>query len=218
MSRPARLTIGTLLVGLAGFLFYTMPANREDAGLLHGIAAVFGVPGLLALVSGVLPGRGASDRTKMTFVPVRLFGGLALSAAGVLVLFLFYQVVHVAPQIVVVGALIAVPVGLLFAGTSWTEACRTCGIVLDERREPVRSDRARVKAALSSGRADAVLALRSSGGQGSIDLLIQSCPRCRKVALLSAPGTAKGALGGDEALRFLQAILSTPHGSAIVVP
>lgn len=205
MSRSARLTIGALLVGLAGFLYFKAPSAAEP-GLLRGIAAVFGVPGLVALVFGVLPGRRASARTKMTFLPARLFGGIGLSVAGVVVLVLYYQVIHVAPQILLVGALIAVPGGLLFAGTSWTEACRTCGVVLDERHEPIRSDRARVKASLSAGRAEAVLALRTSAGRGSIDLRVQSCPRCRKVALLSAPGIAGSVLVGNEALVFLQGL------------
>ena len=83
------------------------------------IAIFFGIPGLLLLAAGLLPPR--DRRVRMTFVPARLFGGLALSLAGIVVLYLFYNVVHVAPQIVLVGALVAVPLGVLVAASCWTE-------------------------------------------------------------------------------------------------
>ena len=119
MGREAKLAIGVLLLVVAGVVMFSGSQTDSPGVSPSGIAAVFGVPGLLLLAAGIMPPR--DRRVTMTFVPARLFGGLALSLGGMSVLYLFYNVIHVAPQLVLVGALLAVPVGVLVAASSWTE-------------------------------------------------------------------------------------------------
>jgi membrane-associated PAP2 superfamily phosphatase len=57
----------------------------------------------------------------MEFSAGRLFGGLGISLAGIAVVYLYYQVLHVMPRLLLVGAMLAVPLGLLFAASCWTE-------------------------------------------------------------------------------------------------
>lgn len=118
MGRDAKLACGALLVGLGCFLAFTSAPNAAVDPKILG--AIFGVPGFLLLLFGILPSRDA--RTRMVFRPGRLAGGLAASAVGGIVLFLFYQVVHVAPVALLVGAALAVPCGVLFAASCWSEA------------------------------------------------------------------------------------------------
>lgn len=121
MGREGKLACGVLLLGLGCFLaFIPAPNAAVDPRIL---GAIFGIPGFLLLLFGILPSRDA--RMRMVFRPGRLAGGLGISALGGIVLFLFYQVVHVAPQVVVVGALLAVPCGLLFAASCWSEQPRS---------------------------------------------------------------------------------------------
>jgi len=154
------------------------------------LVLLFGAPGLLLLMSGSLPGRGVVGRTKMIFVPTRLVVGLSMTAAGVAVLFLYYQVVHVAPKVVLIGAMLAVPCGLLFAASCWTEACRNCSVPLKEFRARFNAgSRAMLEAAVRNGAVKEILALRAAPPTaGRVDLLIRYCQRCRMVGLLEGPG------------------------------
>lgn len=119
MGREAKLAIGVLLLVVSGFVMFSGSQTESPGVSPSAIALFFGIPGLLLLAFGLLPPR--DRRMTMTFVPARLFGGLAMSLVGVVVLYLFYNVIHVAPQIVLVGALLAVPIGVLVAASCWTE-------------------------------------------------------------------------------------------------
>lgn len=119
MGREAKLAIGVLLLVVSGFVMFSGSQTESPGVSPSAIAIFFGIPGLLLLAAGLLPPR--DRRVTMTFVPARLFGGLAMSLAGVAVLYLFYNVFQVAPQIVLVGAMLAVPVGVLVAASCWTE-------------------------------------------------------------------------------------------------
>jgi hypothetical protein len=125
MGREGKLAVGVLLLvvsGLVLFMSRRAPARAGVEPLINptAMAAVFGLPGLALLVLGVLPPR--DRRATMEFSPGRLFGGLGISLAGIVILYLYHQVFHVAPLILLVGAGLAVPVGLLFAASCWTEA------------------------------------------------------------------------------------------------
>jgi len=121
MSRQSKLASGVLLLILAavlGLLGMQAPVNPNAVSPVT-FAIAFAVPGFLLLLFGILPPKGR--RARMEFVPSRLYTGLGITAAGVLTLFLFYQVIHVMPQFILIGAMLAVPVGLLYAATCWSE-------------------------------------------------------------------------------------------------
>ncbi len=119
MSREARLACGCLLLIIAGLVAFLASTAEKSALNPLVIVVVFGLPGLLLLVAGILPDR--RKRQALQFSPARLLGGLGISAAGLLLVYLFYNVLHVMPRILLIGAFLAVPVGVLFAATCWTE-------------------------------------------------------------------------------------------------
>lgn len=119
MGREAKLAIGVLLLVVSGFVMFSGSQSESPVVSESAIALFFGIPGLFLLALGLLPPR--DRRVTMTFVPARLFGGVAMSLVGVVVLYLFYNVIHVGPQVVLVGALLAVPAGVLVAASCWTE-------------------------------------------------------------------------------------------------
>lgn len=125
MGREGKLAVGVLLLVVSGLVIFASgqaASSRVSEPLISptAMAAAFGVPGLLLLIFGILPPH--DRRVTMEFSPGRLFGGLGVSLAGLVVLYLYYQVIHVAPRFVLVGAMLAVPTGLLFAASCWTEA------------------------------------------------------------------------------------------------
>lgn len=119
MGREGKLATGALLLVVAGLILFTGEQTPNPVVRPELLAAIFGGPGFLLLIAGLVPSR--SRRASMRFVPARLFGGLALSLAGAVVLVAFYEVVHVAPRVLLVGALLAVPVGALVAASCWTD-------------------------------------------------------------------------------------------------
>lgn len=119
MSRAARLACGCLLLIIAGLVSFLAGTSEKSTLNPLTLAAVFGLPGLLLLVTGILPDR--RKRQALQFSAARLLGGLAISAAGLLLVYLFYNVLHVMPRILLIGAFLAVPMGVLFAATCWTE-------------------------------------------------------------------------------------------------
>lgn len=116
MSRATRLAVGVLLLVIAGvFVLMGEPPNKNLDPLL--LPSIFGVPGLLMLLWGLVPPKGKS----MVFLPTRLAGGLGLSMAGLGLVFVFHQITHVMPRFLLVGGMLAVPIGLLLAATCWAE-------------------------------------------------------------------------------------------------
>ena len=212
MGRPARLTIGGLLLGIAGLLF----ASRDQAAereIITILVAVFAVPGTVAFAWGLLPPLGgpAADRTTMVFLPARLAGGLLLSVAGVLVLYLYYEVVHVAPKMLLIAALLAVPGGLLIAGGCWTEACRVCGVALEEYRSKFNAETGgMLEAAVASGGVDEIVGLHAAApGPRRIDVLIRYCPRCRRIGQLEGPGKTRATLAGEQVTTLLTGVFGS---------
>ena len=119
MSREGKLASGVLLLLLAGLVAFAGSQASDPVVSPMALAAVFGVPGFILLVAGVLPPR--SRRATMVFLPARLVGGICLSLAGIAVIYLYYQVLHVMPRVLLIGAMLAVPGGLLYAASCWTE-------------------------------------------------------------------------------------------------
>jgi hypothetical protein len=210
VGRPARLAIGILLLGVANLLLF-LRGQAADPAAITTLVPIFGVPGLLLLISGLLPGRGVVGRTRMIFVPTRLVVGLSMTTAGVAVLYLYYQVVHVAPEVVLIGAMLAVPCGLLWAASCWTEACRNCSVPLKEFRARFNAgSRAMLEAAVRNGAVKEILALRAAPPSARrVGLLIRYCQRCRMVGLLEGPGKARAVLGGEQVTALVSGVLGS---------
>jgi hypothetical protein len=209
MHRDGRLAIGALLTALAGFLVF-IHDQAKDKTAANVIIALFAVPGLLLLASGIRPGPTIAGQTRMLFVPARLATGLAVSLAGIAVVFV-RNLLHVFPESLLVGALLAVPAGLLYAASCWTEACANCSAPLEDYRARFNAASARaLEAAVSSASLSKILELRRARPTGSrVVVLIRFCPRCRRVGLLHGPGQARVALIADQVTRLLNGIFAS---------
>jgi hypothetical protein len=148
--------------------------------------------GLLFVVWGLLRSRteGAVQCVEMTFVPNRLMGGLCLAGFGIMMWLLFLFVVHAAPTVVLIGAIVAIPVGLFIAARSWTEACVSCQIPLEDHLVRVSRDQAGPLAtAIRASSASAVVTLCDAPLQAHwIFLFVQYCERCRQVVVFELQG------------------------------
>jgi hypothetical protein len=76
----------------------------------------------------MLPGLGPAGRryVRLRFLPGRVGIGLLVTVASAGVLYLFNEVVHVAPKALIIGALMGIPIGILWAAMGWAEWCIRC--------------------------------------------------------------------------------------------
>ncbi len=77
---------------------------------------IFGVPGILITAFGLRPGLTSEEKQyiSMKLVPKRLISGITISVVSVVILYLFYEVVNVAPTVVMLGALFGSVYGSVF--------------------------------------------------------------------------------------------------------
>jgi len=135
MSRSGKLVIGLLLLIISSVIFLaSVNSQKTQSTTLCALIGIFGIPGLLIFISGIRPGLRSEEKSyvKMTFVHSRLSAGVSVTVVSIGILYLFYQVIHVMPQLVLIGAFLGVPGGLFLAGQSWVMACRKCGTPLEE--------------------------------------------------------------------------------------
>jgi hypothetical protein len=150
MSNPVKIAIGFLLFMISGvFLFMISADNIDDArkAKLYLFPAIPAIIGLPLLLSGLF--FKIDDRFKHVIIkkatPSNIYIGMGIVITSIGILYLFYNVLHIAPLIVVIGALIAIPVGVIIMGNVYSEACAECGSVLSSkskifREVPFRED------------------------------------------------------------------------------
>jgi hypothetical protein len=115
-----------MLMGAIPLLAGKPPAS---SGLWLGVISPFALGGTALFVWGLWPPMFPDERAhvKMRFLPSRFGTGLAIALLSCVIVYLFYNVVHIAPIGLLVAAFAGVPVGLITVGSSWTESCRGCG-------------------------------------------------------------------------------------------
>jgi len=203
LSRTIRLTLGVLLVAIAVVLFL----EREEAvnkNIVDILVAVFAAPGLLLLALGILPRRGMPVQIRMDFKPATLAIGLAVSFAGAAVVAL-HGVIPLMPHALMVGALLAVPGGLIYAATCWSESCAKCLAPLEDKRIGFAAERKAVENVVKSGSAMRILELEPRVANAHpVHVKLRYCPKCRQLAVLSGPGSATAVLVGDPAIRLVK--------------
>lgn len=113
MTRSIRLAAAILLLAIAALLFM-MRDTAVNQAIMLPLIAVFATPGLALPAWGIVPRKGMPAQTMMAFKPATLAIGLLVSAIGVGLICL-HQIIHVAPRYLMIGALLAVPGGLIYA-------------------------------------------------------------------------------------------------------
>ncbi|MEO8673483.1 MAG: hypothetical protein ABI411_19375 [Tahibacter sp.] len=205
MSRGLKLVAGVLALVIAGVVLL-MPDGKEDVRQIIG--AVFGIPGLLLLILGLRAALPVEQRAhvRMIFLPGRMAAGLLLSAVSVAVLYVFFNVLHVMPQIVMIGALLGVPAGLLIAGLSWDEACRGCA-------KPFNTLNNRYTIS-SIQRISPLPALQARANTGvDAPLSMKYCATCRQLAIVKGAGIPPQMLVGKAAQVLVDDALSASAAS-----
>jgi hypothetical protein len=200
MSRPVRLAIGILLLAIAA-VFFLMREGAVNTKVVWVFVSLFAIPGLVLLALGIVPRRGMPAQTVMAFKPTPLVVGLLLSAGGAIIVGV-HQLIYL-PHMLMIGALIAVPGGLILAGTCWSESCARCLAPLEDKRIAFNAESEAVKAAINARSVMKLLELHSQTS-GAVPAHLRYCPKCRKVALLSGPHNATAVLADDLAVRFLK--------------
>ena len=213
MTRSTRLTAAILLLAIAALLFM-MRDTAVNQAIMLPLVALFATPGLALLAWGIVPSKGLPAQTTMAFKPATLVIGLLVSVIGVGLIYL-HQIIHVAPHFLLIGALLAVPGGLIYAGNCWTECCAKCLAPIDDRRIMFDASRADVEAAIKSGSAMRMLELQprlasvprsapATARTPAVAVDLQCCPKCMKFAALSGPGGVSATLTGDPAARIVR--------------
>lgn len=136
------------------------------------------------------------------FVPGTMLLGLALSAGGVLILVLFATVIPVMPMLVLIGAMLAVPVGVLVALSAFDHQCLRCAVPLKMKILTVpAAAKARLKTAVGAGNVQAIAQLAERGNSASLNAIqvkCAYCPTCESVARLKVAGWPPQVIQGED--------------------
>ncbi|WNO11278.1 hypothetical protein [Teredinibacter sp. KSP-S5-2] len=138
MSSGVKVAIGFLLFILSGiFLFMIGADNIEETRkptlyLFPAIPAIIALPILLSGLFWKIDGQLKHVIIKKA-TPKNLFIGMGIVIVSISILYLFYNVLHIAPLLVVIGSLIGVPVGVIIMGNVYSEACANCHSILSNK-------------------------------------------------------------------------------------
>jgi hypothetical protein len=177
------LLLGALMgwLGLVGSL-----PNARSAVYL---AAGFGGVGFVLLALGLRSPFPASHRRLVTrkFTPWNIVIGAAMIAGGVGILHLYYNVIHVMPRIVLIGAMLAIPFGVFVAASIFGDACARCDQLLESKTLQFASVPDGALARLRAGDAEGALGLLGEpAADGPGRLRVGYCPTCKAVAVCRA--------------------------------
>jgi len=137
------------------------------------------------------------DYFKTKFLAYRLLMGLGVLCTGALILILFHDVMDAVPRVLLIGALLALPVGALTALSAHARACVACG---GELETTVMAAPAEAQATLESASAWAIQQTLSVPARAdlaapararvvrAIRMKCSYCPACRTHALLKVAG------------------------------
>jgi hypothetical protein len=193
VSKTFYVAAGILLLLVAtvlGFLGVTDAGERAHRAFV--MAGIFGGIGFVLLVAGMRnpfdPAHRRYVRRKLT--PWNLLIGPTVIALAIGVLYLFFNVIQLMPRIVVIGALVAVPIGVFITASIFGDACVRCDRLLETKtlRFAALADSALDR--LKAGDIESALAiLGAPTPEGTAPVEVSYCPLCRSVAVCRAGGT-----------------------------
>lgn len=215
MKSTFLVAVGGLLVVLGALLgIVTHLAGRAlDAPLMGAISAP-AVLGLILVMLGLRSPYAAAHRGVVTrkATPKNFFIGLGIVLGSITVLYLFYNVIPIMPDILVIGAMLGVPVGIFTMATLFEDACARCDRLLQSIR--IRAPQERLERIVESLRSsDMDTALRLMGGSApehAPQLELAFCPSCQAVAVCKA-AKAPVVLQGANATQLILALPRLPH-------
>jgi hypothetical protein len=219
MERSTKLVVGILLLAITSIMVLAVMGVPRDSisPAMVLVPGVFGILAMVSLISGFLPGFTYEERRliKMKFSVTRVFIGVSATVVAAVIVYLSREVLPMwvdifIPDSVVFGALLAVPFGLLYAGTAWTEACRCCETML-EQKEPSFNVLVQDEVAHAIGQKDVekLLELYEQGAekrQGAVKM--QFCKICLDFALVKAKKTKRVLFAGSDARRLVDGLVS----------
>jgi hypothetical protein len=137
------------------------------------------------------------------FSPATALFGLALFAAGGLVLLFHQYVFHWVPHIILIGALLALPAGVGAVLFSFVPACIADNTELQHTKVMLAaSGRAALKEAYERGTMKDLLTVISTytGSQepGATRLICAYCPKCQAVGYLKVAGWKERPIAGPD--------------------
>ncbi|MFY0524757.1 hypothetical protein ACN28I_16890 [Archangium gephyra] len=215
MKSPFLVAVGGLLIVLGALIgIMTLLDERAFDAPILGVISVPAVLGLLLVMLGLRNPYAAAHRDVITrkATPKNFFVGLGIVLGSITTIYLFYNLIPVMPQLVVVGAMLGVPVGIFIMASLFAEACARCDRLLQHIRISAPQPRLeRIVESLRSGDMDTALQLMAAQApEHSPQLELAFCPSCQATAVCK---TAKEpvVLRGASATQFISALPRLPH-------
>jgi hypothetical protein len=215
MKSTFLVAVGGLLVVLGALIgLMTLLNGRAFDAPILGVISVPAVLGLLLVMLGLRNPYAAAHRDVITrkATPKNFFVGLGIVLGSITILYLFYTVIPVMPQLVVVGAMLGVPVGIFIMASLFAEACARCDRLLQHIRISAPQPRLeRIVESLRSGDMNTALQLMAAQApEHSPQLELAFCPSCQAAAVCKA-AREPVVLRGASATQFISALPRIPH-------
>ncbi|WP_375771805.1 hypothetical protein NR798_13225 [Archangium gephyra] len=215
MKSTFLVAVGGLLVVLGALLgIITLLDGRAFEAPLLGAISVPAVLGLLMVILGLRNPYAAAHRDVITrkATPKNFFVGLGIVLGSITIIYLFYNVIPVMPDVVIIGAMLGVPVGIFTMATLYTDACARCDRLLQPIRISAPQPRLeRIVESLRSSDMNTALQLMAAlAPEHSPQLELAFCPSCQATAVCKAPKEPV-VLRDASATQFISALPRIPH-------